>query len=98
MKEETGVDAEIINMSAKSQYSFTVPEDVVEKRCTLVSDDVGQLMQQPQREEYFTDSGYKFHEAYHLLKFPNEKAEILEKAYSEYLGDRRRRTLENRRK
>ena len=39
----------------------------------------------PQREEYFVDSGfYKYHEAYHLLKFANEK-QILEKAYHEYL-------------
>ena len=39
----------------------------------------------PQREEYFLDSGYyKFYEAYHLLKFSNEK-QILEKAYNEYL-------------
>ena len=28
----------------------------------------------PQREEYFEDSGYyKYHEAYHLLRFANEK-------------------------
>ena len=34
---------------------------------------------------YFMDSGfYKYHEAYHLLKFANEK-QILEKAYNEYL-------------
>ena len=39
----------------------------------------------PQREEYFVDSGYyKFHEAYHLLKFANEK-QILERAYNEYV-------------
>lgn len=39
----------------------------------------------PQREEYFVDSGYyKYHEAYHLLKFPNEK-DILEQAYAEYV-------------
>ena len=39
----------------------------------------------PQREEYFVDSGYyKYHEAYHLLKFTNER-QILEKAYSEYI-------------
>ena len=31
VKEETGVDAEIIKYVGKSQYSFTVPEDVVEK-------------------------------------------------------------------
>ena len=38
----------------------------------------------PQKEEFFVDSGYyKFHEAYHLLKFPNEK-EILKEAYEEY--------------
>ena len=38
----------------------------------------------PQREEYFVDSGfYKYHEAYHLLKFANEK-QILEKAYADY--------------
>ena len=43
----------------------------------------------PQREEYFMDSGYyKFHEAYHLLKFSNEK-QILEKAYNEYIDLKR---------
>ena len=40
----------------------------------------------PQKEEYFCDSGYyKYHEAYQLLKFPNEK-QILEQAYSEYMA------------
>ena len=35
------------------------------------------------------DSGYyKYHEAYHLLKFPNEK-QILEKAYNEYVEMKR---------
>ena len=39
----------------------------------------------PQKEEYFEDSGYyKYHEAYHLLKYPNERI-ILEKAYTQYL-------------
>ena len=43
----------------------------------------------PQREEYFVDSGYyKFHEAYHLLKFSNER-QILEMAYNEYLDLRK---------
>ena len=42
------------------------------------------LYSKPQREEYFVDSGYyKYHEAYHLLKFPNEK-QMLERAYEEY--------------
>ncbi len=38
----------------------------------------------PQREEYFYDVGfYKYHEAYHLLEFDNEK-QILSEAYSIY--------------
>ena len=44
---------------------------------------------EPQKEEYFMDSGYyKYHEAYHLLKFQNER-NILEKAYAEYQRMRR---------
>ena len=36
-------------------------------------------------KEYFVDAGfYKYHEAYHLLKFPNER-NMLEKAYKLYL-------------
>ena len=39
----------------------------------------------PQREEFFTHSGYyRYIEAYHLLKFPNER-NMLEKAYKLYL-------------
>ena len=97
VKEETGVDAEIIKYVVKSQYSFTVPEDVVEKDVhwyLMMSDS---YYSKPQREEYFTDSGYyKFHEAYHLLKFPNEK-QILEKAYSEYLEMKKTNLWKNRR-
>jgi hypothetical protein len=45
----------------------------------------------PQHEEFFVDSGYyKYHEAYHLLKFSNEK-QILEQAYDEYLNLRNNR-------
>ena len=43
------------------------------------------------KEEYFEDSGYyKYHEAYHLLKFSNEK-QILEQAYQEYQELRKRK-------
>ena len=43
----------------------------------------------PQYEEYFRDSGYyKYHEAYHLLKFDNERY-ILEKGYGIYKRMRR---------
>ena len=79
VREETGVSARIVKYIGKSQYSFTVPEDVVEKDVhwfLMISDS---YYSKPQREEYFVDSGYyKYHEAYHLLKFPNEK-QILEK-------------------
>ena len=85
VKEETGAAATIIQYVGKSHYTFSVPEDTVEK------DVHGYLMMgesyysKPQKEEYFVDSGYyKYHEAYHLLKFANEK-QILEKAYNEYL-------------
>ena len=38
----------------------------------------------PQREEFFVDSGYyQYYEAYHLLKFANEKL-MLSKAYEMY--------------
>lgn len=48
----------------------------------------------PQREEYFTDSGYyKFHEAYHLLKFPNEKADS-GKSVQRISGDEEDESLE----
>ena len=55
------------------------------KKIWYDEDGNGSYYSKPQREEYFVDSGYyKFYEAYHLLKFSNEK-QILEKAYNEYL-------------
>ncbi len=46
----------------------------------------------PQREEFFTHSGYyRYIEAYHLLKFPNER-NMLEKAYKLYLKMERSKT------
>lgn len=85
VREETGVEASIIKYIGKSQYSFTVPEDTVEKDVHWYLMMADNYYSKPQREEYFVDSGYyKFHEAYHLLKFSNEK-QILERAYNEYL-------------
>ena len=77
--EESGSRASII------KYAFNVPEDVVEKEVHWYLMMADSYYSKPQREEYFVDSGfYKYHEAYHLLKFANEK-QILEKAYHEYL-------------
>ncbi len=69
----------------RQQASFSVPEDMVEKEVHWYLMMADSYYSKPQKEEYFTDSGfYKFHEAYHLLKFANEK-QILETAYNEYL-------------
>lgn len=90
VKEETDVDAQIIKYVGKSEYSFTVPDDIVEKEVHWFLMTTNAYYSKPQKEEYFTDSGfYKYHEAWHLLKFSNEK-QILEQAYSEYQELRRK--------
>lgn len=85
VKEETGVDANIIKYVGKSQYTFNTASDLIVKDVHWYLMMADSYFSKPQREEYFVDSGYyKYHEAYHLLKFTNEK-QILEKAYNEYL-------------
>ena len=85
VKEEAGVRASIVKYIGKSQYNFTVPEDVVMKEVHWYLMIADNYHSKPQREEYFVDSGYyKFHEIYHLLRFSNEK-HIVEQAYQEYL-------------
>lgn len=84
VKEETGVSAQIIKYVNKSNYTFNTACDVVNKDVHWYLMMADSYYSKPQREEYFMDSGYyKYHEAYHLLKFPNEK-QILEQAYGEY--------------
>ena len=85
VREEAGVKAVIKKYIGKSGYNFNVPEGQVEKEVHWYLMMADSYYSKPQAEEYFTDSGYyKYHEAYHLLKFANER-KILEKAYSEYL-------------
>ena len=85
VKEEADVRASIVKYVGKSQYNFTVPEDMVNKEVHWYLMTADNYHSKPQREEFFVDSGfYKYHEAVHLLKFANEK-QILEKAYSEFL-------------
>ena len=84
--EETGARARIMKYVDKSEYTFHIPDDKVSKEVYWYLMMADSYYSKPQREEYFTDSGvYKYHEAYHLLKFANEK-QILEKAYEEYLA------------
>lgn len=90
VKEETDVTAHIIKYVGKSEYSFSVPEDIVEKEVYWYLMTSDSYYSKPQKEEFFTDSGfYKYHEAWHLLKFSNEK-QILEQAYNEYQDLRRK--------
>ena len=87
--EESGAKAAIVKYVGTSHYNFTVPEDTVNKQVYWYLMASDSYYSKPQKEEYFCDSGYyKYHEAYHLLKFSNEK-QILEKAYNEYLDLRK---------
>jgi ADP-ribose pyrophosphatase YjhB (NUDIX family) len=89
VREETGADATIIQYVGRSQYTFSVLDDTVEKVVHWYLMMGESYYSKPQKEEYFVDSGfYKYHEAYHLLKFTNER-QILEKAYNEYLDLKR---------
>lgn len=84
VREETGAEAAIVKYVGKSRYTFSTTREKVEKDVHWYLMIADSYYSKPQREEFFTDSGYyKFHEAYHLLKFLNEK-QILEKAYHEY--------------
>ena len=86
VKEESGVTAQIMKYVGKTTYSFSTSNDLINKEVHWYLMMADSYYSKPQREEYFCDSGYyKYHEAYHLLKFPNEK-QILEQAYSEYLS------------
>ena len=85
VKEETGVKAQIIKYVGKTNYTFTTSKDVINKQVHWYLMMGSSYYSKPQWEEYFIDSGYyKYHEAYHLLKFSNER-QILEKGYSTYM-------------
>lgn len=89
VEEEAGVNAQIIKYIGKSQYSFMVGHDQIQKDVNWYLMKSNNYYSKPQKEEYFVDSGYyKYHEAIHLLKFSNER-HILEKAYSEFIELRR---------
>lgn len=96
VKEESGTDAEIIKYIGRSQYTFNVPDGMVDKEVHWYLMMAYSYYSKPQKEEYFEDSGYyKYHEAYHLLKFPNER-QILERAYEEYLDLKRQNLWGNK--
>ena len=84
VKEESGADGRIIEYIGTSEYKFNTVNDTVSKQVHWYLMMGRNFYSKPQREEYFTDSGYyKFHEAYYLLKYSNER-NILEKAFDIY--------------
>lgn len=84
VREESGSKAEIVSFIGTTHYNFKVGNEEISKNVHWYLMKTNAFFSKPQKEEFFEDSGfYKFHEAYHLLKFDNEK-EILEKAFSEY--------------
>ena len=92
VREETGANAEIVKYIGASEYEFYTPEDTVNKTVHWYLMMGDSYYSKPQREEFFTDSGfYKYHEAYYLLKYDNER-NILERAYQEY-SDLRKKGL-----
>jgi len=90
VKEETGVSARIVRYIDHSQYYFTSRGRTVRKQVFWYLMTAQDFFSRPQQEEYFTDSGYyKYHEAYHLMKYTNERR-ILVKAcqlYQEMMQD-----------
>lgn len=89
VKEEARAKASIVKYIGKSQYSFNTLHNQVVKDVHWYLMIGESYYSKPQKEEYFMDSGYyKYNEAYHLLKFNNEK-QILEKAYNEYIDLKR---------
>ena len=96
VKEESGADAVIRRYLGATHYNFSTSREMVNKEVLWYLMSSESYYSKPQREEYFIDSGYyKYHEAYHLLKFTNEKM-ILEKAYSEYLNLKKNNLWGNR--
>mgnify|MGYP000414576887 CR=1 FL=1 len=96
VKEETDADASIIKYVGKSEYSFYSFHEQIIKSVHWYLMESENYHSKPQKEEFFVDSGYyKFHEAYHLLKFSNER-QILEMAYNEYLDLRKSNLWGNR--
>ncbi len=85
VKEESGANATIVKYIGSSSYMFHASQDTVNKTVYWYLMMGESYYSRPQKEEFFTDSGYyKYHEAYHLLRYENER-QILEQAYETYL-------------
>ncbi len=86
VKEESGANGTIVKYIGDSTYVFKTPDGMINKTVHWYLMAADSYYSKPQREEFFTDSGYyKYHEAIYLLKYENER-EILEQAYAEYIS------------
>ena len=88
VKEETGVTAKVRKYIGKTQYSFyavySAERQKISKTVYWYLMSANSFECRPQAEEYFADAGfYKEHEAYHLLKFHDER-QIMSRAFTEY--------------
>ncbi len=84
VKEEGGSTARIVSYIGDTHYNFHTSNDDIDKTVHWYLMQTDSFFSKPQKEEYFEDSGfYKYHEAYFLLKFDNER-DILEKGYAIY--------------
>ncbi len=94
VREETGVVARVVKYIGKTEYSFKGTDDLVNKTVYWYLMTTDSYYCKPQAEEFFADAGfYKQHEAYHLLKFHDEK-QIMRKAYAEYNDIKRNSSFE----
>ena len=84
VREETGAKAQVLKALGQTQFSFQRGSLTVSKSVYWFLMSAGSFYCKPQAEEHFTDGGfYKQHEAYHLLKYQDEK-EMLCRAFSEW--------------
>lgn len=84
--EEGGANVKIRSYIGQTEYSFNTWKDEIDKRVHWYLCEADSYNCKPQKEEFFKDAGfYKYHEAVHLLKFPNEK-QILHNAYDIYMA------------
>jgi len=89
VREESRVHAKILKYLGKTAYTFkgwdkTLEGGIINKTVHWYLMSAASPYCRPQHEENFADAGfYKKHEAFHLLKFNDEKQIIL-KAYDEY--------------
>jgi len=84
VREETGSKVRIVKPLGRTQYSFSRSGTVIKKTVHWYLMSAVSYYCKPQLSEGFSDGGfYKQHEAYHLLRYQDEK-EILCRAFVEY--------------